>query len=118
MITHCFSRTANHSDGLTGLAIIHSENSKADSQLKLTNLHVHNGYDNPELSISQESTHTLENYLAEVESLIEYLKKINRRSARKDLKCSKISLADFNLSTLFIILYDDIPLSPSCKLFF
>lgn len=41
LITHFFSRTANHSDGLTELAIIHSENSKADNQLKLTNLHVH-----------------------------------------------------------------------------
>lgn len=53
-IHDCLSLPNLISDGLTGLEIIHSENSKEDNQLKLTNLH--NGYDNPELSFSQEST--------------------------------------------------------------
>lgn len=61
------------SDGLTGLAIIHSENSNADNQLNPANLH--NGYDNPDLSFSQESRHTFEDDLAKVESMIEYFKK-------------------------------------------
>lgn len=61
------------SDGLAGLAIIHSENSSADNQLNLANLH--NGYDNPDLSFSQESRHTFEDDLAKVESMIEYFKK-------------------------------------------
>lgn len=61
------------SDGLAGLAIIHSENSNADNQLNLANLH--NGYDNPELSFSQESRHTFEDDLAKVESLFKYFKK-------------------------------------------
>lgn len=61
------------SDGLTGLAMILSENSDADNQLNLANLH--NGYDKPDFSFSQESRHTVEDDLAEVESLIEYFKK-------------------------------------------
>lgn len=61
------------SERLTGLAMIHSENSNADNQLNLANLH--NRYDNPELSFSQESRHTFEDDLAEVESMIEYFKK-------------------------------------------
>lgn len=61
------------SERLTGLAMIHSENSNADNQLNLANLH--NRYDNPDLSFSQESRHTFEDDLAEVESMIEYFKK-------------------------------------------
>lgn len=61
------------SDGLTGLAIIHSENGNADNQLNLTNLHY--GYDNPNFSFSQESRHTYEDDLAKVEYMIEYFKK-------------------------------------------
>lgn len=61
------------SEGLTRLAMIHSENSNADNQLNLANLH--NRYDNPELSFSQESRHTFEDDLAKVEYIIEYFKK-------------------------------------------
>lgn len=61
------------SDGLTGLAIIHSENSDADNLLNLANLH--NGYDNPNFSFRQESRHTFEDDLAKVEYMIEYFKK-------------------------------------------
>lgn len=61
------------SEGLTRLAMIHSENSNADNQLNLANLH--NRYDNPELSFSQESGHTFEDDLAKVEYMIEYFKK-------------------------------------------
>lgn len=61
------------SDGLTGLAMILSENSDANNQLNLANLH--NGYDKPDFSFSQESRHTVEDDLAEVESLNEYFKK-------------------------------------------
>lgn len=76
------------SDGLTGLAIIHSENSSADNQLNLANLH--NGYDNPGLSFSQESRHTFEDDLAQVESLIEYFKKQKNkpRICKEWLKCN------------------------------
>lgn len=61
------------SDGLTRLTIIHSENSNADNQLNLANLH--NGYDNPNFSFRQESRHTFEDDLAKVEYMIEYFKK-------------------------------------------
>lgn len=61
------------SDGLTRLTIIHSENSNADNQLNLANLH--NGYDNPNFSFSQESRHTYEDDLAKVEYMIKYFKK-------------------------------------------
>lgn len=58
------------SDGLTGLAIILSEKGNEDNQLDLANLH--NGYDNPDFSFSQESRQTYEDDLAEVKSTIEY----------------------------------------------
>lgn len=58
---------------MTGLAIIHSENSYADNQLKLANLH--NGYNKPELYFLKESRHTFEDNLAKVKSLVEYFKK-------------------------------------------
>lgn len=58
------------SDELTGLAIILSENGNEDNQLDLANLH--NGYDNPDFSFSQESRQTYEDDLAEVKSTIEY----------------------------------------------
>lgn len=69
----CHTLLNRISDGLAGLAIIHSENSNADNQLNLANLH--NGYDNPGLSFSQESRHTFEDDPAKLESLIEYFKK-------------------------------------------
>lgn len=61
------------SDGFERLALISSENSSAENQPNLINLH--HEYYSPELSISQESTQILEKDLAQVESLIDYFEK-------------------------------------------
>lgn len=98
------------SDGLIGLAIIHSENGNADNQLNLTNLH--NGYDNPNFAFSQESRHTYEDDLVKVEYMIEYFKKQKNKQGickewfkRNDLFQSKnVQTWEYTLSTLFIVL--------------
>lgn len=78
------------SDELTGLAIILSENGNEDNQLDLANLH--NGYDNPYFSFSQESRQTYEDDLAEVKSTIEYFNtRRNKQGVCKEwFKCNNL----------------------------
>lgn len=60
------------SDGFERLAMISSENSRAENQYNLNNLHL-NYYD-PNLRVSRELTKKLEKDLAQVKSLNEYFK--------------------------------------------